>query len=923
METQNSDKIFPIDKIEETLDILHPNFSYRPNQRETIVSIVDSFINDDNKYIVLDAPTGCFVGNTKIRLLDGTTKEIQELVGKRDFYVVSCNKDGDIVPGKVLDVWETKITDDLVKVTLDDGSYSICTSDHKFMLRDGSYCKASNLEEGISLMPLYIENRSCGRNYIYNPKDNRYLPLFHQIMKGSKPKERKKFNLHHIDFNKLNDSPDNLEWLTIPEHSRIHTNKFYSECSDEERAKRTKGLIDSCKNSEIQSRRSRKSWYDENGIKRNKKIEISRKTITSHNKSEKGRNISRLNSEYMRYTSKWKIDNLDGYKKYRSNCGKIPSLRKILSDEEFKTFMENMNYEKERFKKLSKQCINSGMLTKLEFEKLNLKNHKVKSVEPYNQTLPVYDMEIETYHNFAIETSKGSGVIVHNSGKSHIAFQTGEVLNNYYTTSTLIVTKTIALQDQYVKTFSSMRKLMGASNYKCSSKSYLPIPPSQKYHEDCKYTKSSNLCEYNKARRLFKTARFKCLNYAFYITGLAAYKADGIFIIDESHNFEDTLLELVTLEVCIENLDKEKIAPEIKLSDYWYKHSEYNLKTLDRNDCIALLKFVSDKIDVIFDFVNQKDVEISDIESMYNEDDELSDIDYNKVVMLNDELKYLKNKLSTYSKMKFCFNQMINSSNFERDWVVYKDDKKTSKKSYIIIKPIEIPRGIVNKIFENCRKVLFMSATALRVAKSLGFDDNQVKTIQVPYIFDLKNRPIYALTNMPLFNKLSREKVLPDYVNIIDEIISQYPKDTNFLIHSVSYDNAKNIKNNSKNKSRVFIPDSKQLRNIKKFVKTGFVTVSPAMLEGIDMDEGLARVQIFLKVPFPYLGDRWVVKKKDYDPEWYKYKTMIDIIQGSGRGIRSENDKCDTIILDPSFKSVYYSVPHLIPEWWKKTVNFL
>ena len=45
----------------------------------------------------------------------------------------------------------------LVEVTLDNGEKIHCTPEHKFMLRDGTYCEAKNLHENQSLMSLYTK----------------------------------------------------------------------------------------------------------------------------------------------------------------------------------------------------------------------------------------------------------------------------------------------------------------------------------------------------------------------------------------------------------------------------------------------------------------------------------------------------------------------------------------------------------------------------------------------------------------------------------------------------------------------------------------------------------------------------------------------------------------------------------------------
>ena len=49
----------------------------------------------------------------------------------------------------------TKANAEVISVTLDNGETIICTPDHRFMLRDGSYKAAAELTPDDSLMPLY------------------------------------------------------------------------------------------------------------------------------------------------------------------------------------------------------------------------------------------------------------------------------------------------------------------------------------------------------------------------------------------------------------------------------------------------------------------------------------------------------------------------------------------------------------------------------------------------------------------------------------------------------------------------------------------------------------------------------------------------------------------------------------------------
>ena len=76
----------------------------------------------------------CFVGDTKIPLLDGSVVEIQNLVNNfENKYVLSCCNDGKIIPGKIINAFKSGETDTVCKVTLDSGEIITCTPEHQFM----------------------------------------------------------------------------------------------------------------------------------------------------------------------------------------------------------------------------------------------------------------------------------------------------------------------------------------------------------------------------------------------------------------------------------------------------------------------------------------------------------------------------------------------------------------------------------------------------------------------------------------------------------------------------------------------------------------------------------------------------------------------------------------------------------------------
>ena len=132
-----------------------------------------------NEYIsgqllAISAPPGCFTGDTRVRLYDGTSISFEELsnnISSGEYYTYSCDNDGNSVKSKIKDCWVTKETADLVEVYIDNNTSVRCTPDHKFQLRDGSYKEAKDLLPGDSLMSDWRLNRYSLKDLYDRPED--------------------------------------------------------------------------------------------------------------------------------------------------------------------------------------------------------------------------------------------------------------------------------------------------------------------------------------------------------------------------------------------------------------------------------------------------------------------------------------------------------------------------------------------------------------------------------------------------------------------------------------------------------------------------------------------------------------------------------------------------------------------------------
>lgn len=135
-----------------------------------------------------------------------------------------------IVPGKVTWCDKNYTAEKLYKITLDDDTYCIMAGEHEVIMRDGSKKRADLLMSGESIMPFYVKDEPFKQSYIskyqkvYNPNSGKFEfthRLIAEHVNSNHIHERSKV-VHHIDFNRFNNSPTNLQWMGWHEHRHYH-----------------------------------------------------------------------------------------------------------------------------------------------------------------------------------------------------------------------------------------------------------------------------------------------------------------------------------------------------------------------------------------------------------------------------------------------------------------------------------------------------------------------------------------------------------------------------------------------------------------------------------------------------------------------------------------------------------------------------
>lgn len=486
----------------------------------------------------------------------------------------------------------------------------------------------------------------------------------------------------------------------------------------------------------------------------------------------------------------------------------------------------------------------------------------------------------------------------------------------------LVCTKTRQLQQQYVHAFPTLGLLWSASHYSCDmmpgeDEWYFGSPCCIK--GQCPYFKKST-CKYKAAKLSFKTKTIGILNYHYF---LYSDFSPHTLILDEAHNIEDVLSEIMAVELRFKTI--EAIYKKASELDLIKELTKEEIKTridfllgftsCDDDSSITILEEFKNEIEDIFTLANGK---LSKYRSKISDDD----------IESGSVSKTTLKKMATVSALVSKSGNLIDSIRSflasEQQWVLASKDQEGLK-----LKPLKIDQ-MSEKLFSRSDFVLLMSATicgAKQFCREVGIPEKDCEFMSVPSVIPIKQRQIYSL-DLGTLNYQNKDTLFPKFINHIDTLISKIEKDKGMLrgiIHSVSYDNAKKILDTSKHSKRMIIPTSTEVMDISSVLKTypDTIVVSPRIIEGVDLIGDLSRFQFFPKVPYPFLGDAWIKGKMDNDPEWYARQTIIKIVQGAGRSVRGDDDWALTFVLDSSFRRLYQMNTNMFPYWFRQAVKLI
>lgn len=353
-----------------------------------------------------------------------------------------------------------------------------------------------------------------------------------------------------------------------------------------------------------------------------------------------------------------------------------------------------------------------------------------------------------------------------------------------------------------------------------------------------------------------------------------------LLILDEAHQTEDVLLKFV----------------EFRISDRFFQ--TFGIRFPKLNTVEDYIKYF-EEIDLT-DKIRRKIAQaIMELDTKAQDDWE------------NAQLKY----------------QMLQKSNPE-EWVCIWEEPKSGVHRTITLKPIFINSFAQKYIFDKAEFILMMSATILsrrEMCEALGIEA-KTKHFKMDSTFPAKNRPLLYEPSGPMSFKKKAE-TLPKLVKDVNRICRLYENERG-IIHTHSFDimNAiladcdLDVRYRLLHQLNPEFGGNKHALLKKHASDTNSVIIAPAMHEGLDLVDDLARFQVICKVPYPSKGDPQIAARMELSRGYYNWKTACKLIQSYGRIYRHKEDFGKTYILDEDFKRFCRISKHMLPKWFWEAI---
>ena len=507
------------------------------------------------------------------------------------------------------------------------------------------------------------------------------------------------------------------------------------------------------------------------------------------------------------------------------------------------------------------------------------RNSQIKLINKINWAIG------EGYKYIILEA--GTGI-----GKSAIATTLANMYEDSY-----ILTMTKQLQEQYLDDFGDMLvEIKGRGNYKCNYKGNCDFCIKAEYN-----LRKCSDCEYNQAFKKAVEAKNVITNYDYlYYAGVANPLLDSreLLILDEAHNLERKMLMLSSSE-----LNREYISTKFGIDIFEpLMYGTKSINELKRNPdywielCDDLIKECKKRIKKIEGDAD-KSVQVT-LDEFESNPSKYSNFDYIEKQNLEQDMK-------SFASISLGLSY--------KELIIDLPDKNSILNNAMDISAEFKPYSVL----DDTQNLLKLGNICIFLTGTLGSKDkfcewNNINPDETYYIyekspFDVAKRPIYVdfVGRMSGFRRGIPKWKNKRAINKIKEILDMH-KNEKGVIHTSSNEQAFWIIDQLRKYNLMFVGGEDRNRTLKEFAesKENIILIGASIKDGVDFKGDLCRFQIVFKVPYPQLNEQ-VKYRRDLDPKWFYYQTVMALMQAYGRGIRDSDDYCVMYIIDSSFKQLF------------------
>jgi Rad3-related DNA helicase len=473
---------------------------------------------------------------------------------------------------------------------------------------------------------------------------------------------------------------------------------------------------------------------------------------------------------------------------------------------------------------------------------------------------------------------------------------------------TVILTATKGLQEQYKNSLGKygLVDIRGRSNYECSDYGNLNCKSGASLGCACV---GGNGCTYERARDKARNALMVSANYAYWMT--ANDKANGIERTNEEAIWKGK--NPVELLVC----DEAHIAPD------WLE--SYLSTKIHQND----LKPYADIKHIGTDMKSWKDIAYRAVEDLNNKigDEKIKLLKLGKhrvTPKMVSDLHTLESLQQKYDRIAKAVSD---------DWVIelHEGTRYGRVWTFDVIWP---GRYAEKYLFCGMPKVILMSATLRpKTLGLLGISKEVSEFREWDRMFPANRNPIYSIPakgvsgNEIRIDRHTNENDMLSWVEHIDTIIDGR-LDRKGIIQTVSYQRQGFLFAHSRH-GNIMVgntadPDSDTAIQVaEEFRKSPApkILVSPSFSMGWDFPRSECEYIIVAKIPFKPQQSKVMKARENRDKQYGAYMAMQELIQSCGRGMRSFDDRCETIIVDGHLSWFLYANKSLACSWFVNAVR--